>query len=68
MTPDERGPDIPVRADADEAGNTAPTPPKPKRTPEEQEILEIVARGKGWDWVNRHEHLILEQARAMGDL
>jgi hypothetical protein len=39
-----------------------------RRTPEEQEIIDHVARVKGRDWAERYSHLILEQARAIGDL
>jgi len=41
---------------------------KQKRTPEEQSVIDVVARRKGADWAERHAHLILEQARAIGDL
>ena len=37
-------------------------------TPEERDILEAVARSHGWPWVQRHVLLILDQARAIGDL
>jgi hypothetical protein len=40
----------------------------PDRTPEEQAILDLVARSNGREWVERHAALILEQARAIGDL
>lgn len=39
-----------------------------KRTPEEQAILRAVARSNGQAWVDEHADLILDQARAIGDL
>jgi hypothetical protein len=45
----------------------APTT-KPMRTPEEQRILDWAAETEGKEFVEKHEHLILEQARAMGEL
>lgn len=51
---------------------TATTPAtngtKPKRTPEEQEILDAVARGRGAEWTEANAELILNQAREFGDL
>ena len=44
--------------------NETPSP----RTKDEQEILEVVARVEGWDYVNRHAESILDRARAFGDL
>jgi hypothetical protein len=44
--------------------NATPSP----RTKDEQEILEVVARVEGWDYVNRHAESILDRARAFGDL
>jgi len=38
------------------------------RTPEEQSIPDFVGKRHGPDWVERHAHLILEQARAVGML
>ena len=43
--------------------NATPAP----RTKDEQEILEVVARVEGWDYVNRHAESILDRARAFGD-
>ena len=40
----------------------------PAWTPEEQEILDVVARRKGREWVERYADLILEQARGAGEL
>src|SRR6266566_5225037 len=42
--------------------NATPSP----RTKDEQEILEVVARVEGWDYVNRHAESILDRARAFG--
>lgn len=39
-----------------------------RRFPEEEHILEFVARGTGWSWAVEHERLILDQARFFGDL
>ena len=44
--------------------NATPSP----RTEDEQEILEVVARVEGWDYVNLHAESILDRARAFGDL
>jgi len=41
-----------------------PTP----RTPDEQSILDMVARRKGREYVERWADSILNQARAIGDL
>jgi hypothetical protein len=41
---------------------------KPKRTPEEQAIIDVVAEREGREWADRHAYLILEQARALGEL
>lgn len=41
---------------------------QPARTPEEQAIIDLVARSDGRGWAERHAHLILEQARAVGEL
>jgi hypothetical protein len=41
---------------------------RPGTTPEERAILEIVARRKGWEWVDHHRDLILDQARLVGEL
>jgi hypothetical protein len=43
-------------------------PPGHPPTAEEQAILDMIARSEGRGWVERHTHLILEQARAIGDL
>lgn len=49
-----------------------PTPtengPKPKRTPEEQSFIDVVARSHGREWAETHAELILNQARSIGDL
>jgi len=42
--------------------------PKPRRTPEEQAVLDQVTRTHGTAWVGRHEELILDQARSIGTL
>lgn len=39
-----------------------------KRTAEEQQILDMVAKTEGQAWVDRHAELILDQARSIGDL
>jgi len=44
-------------------GVAAPQSP-PSWTPEEQEILDLVARAEGREWAEAHAYLILEQARA----
>jgi hypothetical protein len=57
--------------------NTSNTPPKltresptpaTLRTPEEQSILDVVARTKGQACVDQWAERILNQARAIGDL
>lgn len=47
---------------------TDPNGTKPKRTPEEQQVLDAVAKIRGQDWVDANAELILEQARALGEL
>jgi hypothetical protein len=37
-------------------------------TAEEWEILELVAKSRGWEMVNKFAQLILEQARSVGEL
>ena len=39
-----------------------------KRTPEEQEIIDVVARSRGREFAEKNAALILEQARALGEL
>ena len=39
-----------------------------ERTPEELAVLTLTAKRNGWDWVNRHANLVLNQARAIGNL
>jgi hypothetical protein len=39
-----------------------------KLTPEEQGVLIGVSRTEGWDWVEQHWQLILDQARSIGTL
>lgn len=41
---------------------------KSNRTPEEQQIIDVVAERKGLDWAEDHEELILTQARLVGVL
>jgi hypothetical protein len=41
---------------------------KPKYTPEEQEILDAIAKDRGREWADRHAELILEQAQSVGQL
>ena len=41
---------------------------KPKRTPEEQKILDAIARRRGREWAEKNAALILELARALGEL
>ena len=43
-------------------------PPQPRWTREEQEVLDLVARSHGTAWAEGHAHLILGQARALGEL
>jgi len=50
-----------------EAPNTTPKPLE-SYTAQEQEILRMVARNEGKEWAEKHAHLILDQARAIGDL
>jgi hypothetical protein len=40
----------------------------PHLTPEEQEIVDLVARRNGRKWAEEHAALILDQARAIGEL
>ena len=47
---------------------TTPTGMPPKRTAEEQSFIDVVARSHGKDWAEAHAELILDQARAIGDL
>ena len=49
-------------------GPPDPQPRWPGRTLEESGILDAVARTEGREWVERHAELILEQARAIGNL
>jgi hypothetical protein len=42
--------------------------PNPDRTPEEQEIIDLVARDHGKEWAEAHAQLILDQARSLGKL
>jgi len=39
-----------------------------KRTAEEQEIIDMVARSHGQEWAEAHAQLIINQAIAFGDL
>jgi hypothetical protein len=48
------------------AAFTTGTPPQWTR--DEQSILDFVARSHGEAWVDRHAELILEQARAIGEI
>src|SRR5262245_60039072 len=41
---------------------------KPKWTPEEQEIIDVVARSHGREFAEKYAELALEQARMVGDL
>jgi len=45
-----------------------PATTSPPRTPEEQEIVDMVARRNGRKWAEEHVALILDQARAIGEL
>ena len=45
-----------------------PTVTKPSRTPAEQRLLDSFAKERGQEYVDRHAELILDQARAFGDL
>lgn len=42
--------------------------PRPQRTPEEQAILDVVARSRGQEFADKFAELILAQAREIGDL
>jgi hypothetical protein len=42
--------------------------PAMQRTPEEQSIIDFVARSRGREWAEAHAESILTQARAAGDL
>ncbi len=59
------------------AGSKAPSSPtvtpattRPKRTPEEQAILDLMAETdeRGREWVEKNAELILDQAREFGNL
>jgi hypothetical protein len=50
-----------------EAPGTTPRPLE-SYTAEEQDILRMAAKNEGKEWVEKHAHLILEQARTIGDL
>lgn len=39
-----------------------------ERTPEEQEIIDQVAKTRGEEWAEEHAELILAQARLVGEL
>jgi hypothetical protein len=41
---------------------------KQNRTAEEQSIIDQVARSEGKEWAEAHSQLILDQARAFGEL
>jgi hypothetical protein len=43
-------------------------PEKTVRTPEEQEILDLVAQGEGREWTEAHAESILDEARDIGHL
>jgi hypothetical protein len=52
-------------------GDALPAPPtgsKPSRTPAEQRLLDSFVKSRGQEYVDRHAELILDQARAFGDL
>jgi hypothetical protein len=55
------------RIDGDRAERYFGRTPR-QRTPEEQSILDFVAKSHGQEWVNRHAALILQQAWAIGEL
>jgi hypothetical protein len=46
----------------------AKTGTPPKRTPAEQRVLDLIAKDRGVEWVERNAALILEQAKALGEL
>lgn len=48
--------------------NRPAIPGRPPRTPEEQSILDVVARSRGQAYVDRWAESILAQARQIGDL
>lgn len=45
-----------------------PTETPPNLTPEEQSVVDAVARYRGNEWAYGHLNLILNQAREIGDL
>src|SRR5262249_47995488 len=47
---------------------TTPTGASPRRTPEEQRLIDEVAQTEGREWADAHAALILNQARAIGNL
>jgi hypothetical protein len=42
-------------------------PPTPARTPDEQSIIDLVARSHGREWAVADAELTLGQARALGE-
>ena len=66
LTPEELDNGRKVYARLSYGYNFARTPSP--RTPDEQSILDMVARRKGRDYVERWAESILDQARAFGDL
>ena len=59
---DQNGPNVKTAASTTTIGT------KPKRTADEQEILDLVERSQGAEFVELHAELILRQAREFGDL
>ncbi len=53
---------------APDSSSDVPAEIRQRFTPEEIQILAIVARGEGWEWTERHAHLVLDQARMIGEL
>jgi hypothetical protein len=63
MDPENDGPFVPPAP-----STTPPGKMKPSRTPEEQDILDWIARSRGQAYVDEWAEVILKQARDIGDL
>lgn len=57
-----------VAQDVARAGTGEQAGAPPERTPDEQAVIDLVARREDREWAEKHAHLILEQARAIGTL
>jgi hypothetical protein len=47
---------------------TLPTGTRPKLTPDEERIVNLVAKSHGEEWAMEHLELILDEARSVGYL